>query len=398
MSAHAEVVVAGHISFDITPCLEGLVGPLADSIVPGCLINIGPAAGSTGGQVANAGLALYRLGAAVSLMGKVGDDLFGRALLDTLGKIDESLATGIGVVPGENTSYTIVISPPGVDRTFLHCPGANNTFSADDVDYDACAKARMFHFGYPPIMRKMFQNNGADLEAIFRRVKTGGTTTSLDMAYVDPSSEAGHVDWRTILKRVLPHVDFFLPSLDEVLFMADRDTFIRLQSEFGDACAGADGRLLSELSARLIDMGAAVVALKLGDRGMYLRTTSDRSRLAGVGALSADMARAWAGRELFTGCFEVKVTGTIAAGDCAVAGFLTGLLHGMGPAETLTSAAAVGACCVEAPDAANGIIPWQRVQSRIAGGWKRADVSVSLDGWRETEHTGVLASADDGKA
>jgi hypothetical protein len=31
------------------------------------------------------------------------------------------------------TSYTIAISPPGVDRTFLHCPGANQTFRADDV-------------------------------------------------------------------------------------------------------------------------------------------------------------------------------------------------------------------------------------------------------------------------
>ena len=39
------------------------------------------------------------------------------------------------VVPGEGTSYSIVLAPPGIDRVFLHHPGANDTFCADDVNY-----------------------------------------------------------------------------------------------------------------------------------------------------------------------------------------------------------------------------------------------------------------------
>jgi len=83
-------------------------------------------------------------------MGKVGDDILGRAILDFLRRHDPRLADGMIVAAGEPSSYTIVISPPGVDRMFLHCPGANDTFGAADVAYDRLGSARLFHFGYPP--------------------------------------------------------------------------------------------------------------------------------------------------------------------------------------------------------------------------------------------------------
>lgn len=38
------------------------------------------------------------------------------------------------VVDEEETSYTVVIVPPGFDRIFLHNPGVNNTFCADDIN------------------------------------------------------------------------------------------------------------------------------------------------------------------------------------------------------------------------------------------------------------------------
>ena len=54
---------------------------------------------------------------------------------------------------------------------------------------------------------------------IFRRAKQHGLLTSLDMSLPDPKSEAGQVDWPAWLQRVLPHVDIFLPSLDETQLM-----------------------------------------------------------------------------------------------------------------------------------------------------------------------------------
>lgn len=43
-------------------------------------------------------------------------------------------------------------------------------------------------------MRLMFEDDGAQLVKAFRRVKELGVTTSLDMAFPDPSSVSGRAD------------------------------------------------------------------------------------------------------------------------------------------------------------------------------------------------------------
>ena len=121
---------------------------------------------------------------------------------------DEGLITDAG----SDTSYSVVIAPAGTDRIFLHNPGANNSFSAGDIDSRALEGAAWFHFGYPPIMRRMFASGGEELELVFRKAREAGCVTSLDMAAVDPASEAGKAPWEDILRRVLPYVDFFVPS------------------------------------------------------------------------------------------------------------------------------------------------------------------------------------------
>ena len=46
------------------------------------------------------------------------------------------------ISPGEDSSYTLVINPPGIDRIFIHCPGANDTFGAADIPIDEVRQAR----------------------------------------------------------------------------------------------------------------------------------------------------------------------------------------------------------------------------------------------------------------
>ena len=170
--------------------------------------------------MSNTGLALHRLGISTRLAGKVGDDLFGQAILQIIRSHGERLADGMQIDPTASTSYTVMINYPGVDRIFLHCPGANDTFSADDVPYEAIRQARLFHFGYPPIMRTIYQDDGTQLVELFRRAKETGATTSLDMAFPDPASASGRADWRRILERALPQVDIFLPSVEEIFLHA----------------------------------------------------------------------------------------------------------------------------------------------------------------------------------
>ena len=393
----SEVVVCGHICLDVIPNFESGGGGLGDLLVPGKLVNVGPAVTATGGVVSNTGLALHRLGVNTRLMGKVGDDLLGHAILDALRAHGPGLAEGMLVAKGAPTSYTIVINPPGVDRVFLHCPGANDTFGAEDVPYQQLAGATVFHFGYPPLMRRMYEGGGRELATIFRRVKQEGPITSLDMARPDPNSEGGRAQWREVLERVLPYVDIFLPSLDETLFMVDRERFDQMEaaSQSGDLASLADGELLSETADTLLGMGAAVVVLKLGTEGLYLRTTGERERLWALEVGPRRAMDAWLHRELFSPCFQVDVVGTTGSGDCTVAGFLAGLVHELAPEQAMTSAVAVGACSVEAADATSGVPDWLEVQTRIRSGWKRREMTLRLTGWQWDREEAVWRGPED---
>jgi sugar/nucleoside kinase (ribokinase family) len=353
-----EAIAAGHICLDIIPDLTSMVSGQFDHVfTPGRLIQAGPATLTAGGSVSNTGLALHRLGIETRLIARVGDDQLGRALRHAISAYGGGLEKSVLNCGGSNTSYTIVISPPGSDRRFLHHPGTNDEFSAADILDTDLKGARLFHFGYPPVMARMYAQEGRELETMFRRVKACGLTTSLDMAYPDPDSPAGRADWQAILSKVLPWVDVFVPSLEEISFMLWHRT---------DPVPSA--HLLAEISEALLGMGTKMVLLKLGDRGLYLRTAA-LTMLGGFGSASPQDLDAWGNFEAWLPCFKVEVIGTTGAGDVTVAGFLSALLRGLSPQDALKVALGVGASCVEAPDALSGLRSWEETWQRIHSGW-----------------------------
>ena len=392
MSLAIDAVVAGHICLDICPDLNSMERVAFEkAFLPGRLIAAGPAAFSTGGAVSNTGLAMNRLGIPVRLSAKIGADLFGQAILHILAAQGPRLADGIIVDPSASTSYTILINYPGVDRIFLHSPGANDIYSAGDVPYADLEQARLFHFGYPPIMRSMYLRDGDSLVSMFQRSKNTGVTTSLDMAFPDPSSPAGKVDWRRLLSRTLPWVDFFFPSVEEILFMLRRETYERMSAAGGGTggiLAQVTPELLSSLGKELLGMGARVVVLKLGERGLYLRTGA-QSEIDGLGKAYPIHLEAWSQCEYWAPCFAARVAGTTGAGDATIAGLLSAVLRGFSPQAALTAAVAVGACCVEAADALSGIRTWDATMERIQGGWQRQPLTLRASGWQLDQASGV---------
>ncbi|WP_437193182.1 carbohydrate kinase family protein [Planctomicrobium sp. SH527] len=375
-----EIVVAGHICLDVIPTFEHREGAEPPSIRPGHLIKVGPSVCSTGGTVSNTGLALHRLGTPVKLIGKLGNDLFGAEVLRLLKVQGSHLADGMVSVPGEVTSYSIVINPPGVDRTFLHCPGANDTFRANDVNPADLGEAKLFHFGYPPIMKAMYENSGSELALLLKKVRDVGLTVSLDLCMVDPNSEAGQVDWKQLLANALPHVDVFCPSIDELLFMLDRKRFEEAVADGGfDAARHVDRDLLRSISSECLKLGAGIVAIKLGEQGLYLRTSADRTRLASLGrATPADLDN-WIDREIISPCFEVNVVGTTGSGDCTIAGLLSAFVRGESPEAVVRCAVAVGGASVEASDAVSGVSSWSNIAQRIQQGWKMRTTAIDLN-------------------
>ncbi|MCL6459117.1 MAG: carbohydrate kinase family protein [Gorillibacterium sp.] len=375
------VAVAGHICLDIIPVFEG-----SPVIEPGKLFSIGPAITSTGGAVSNTGLALHRLGFPARLIGKVGDDLLGRAILNELEQYDPALAEGMTLAAEEKSSYTIVVNPPEADRCFWHYSGTNDTFGSEQVESQSMEGLRLFHLGYPSIMRKLYENEGAELLRIVRHVKEQGLTMSLDLAEIDPSSPAAQQDWKRIFSKVLPYVDVFLPSLEELLALLRPELFNDMKHRYGhDLLANIDAELLYDLAEELLAWGVAVAGIKLGSSGLYIRTSGSKERLRQMGASSPQNVDDWCGRELLAPCFEVNVKGTTGAGDCTIAGFIGGLLQELSLEETILRAVAVGACNVEAADALSGIPEWSALEARLAAGWKQRTLLLSSMDWKYDE-------------
>jgi sugar/nucleoside kinase (ribokinase family) len=213
------------------------------------------------------------------------------------------------------------------------------------------------------------------------------------MAFPDPASLAAQADWHEILSAVLPYVDVFAPSVEELLFLLHRPLYADLVRSSGtnDILASITPELLGELSQELLDFGAKVVLLKLGYRGAYLRTSSsDGLRNLGK-AFSADHV-AWAEQELWSPCFCVQVAGTTGAGDATISGLLSAILRGFSPHDALIAAVAVGACNVEAPDALSGLKSWDETMQRVASGWRRQPLDLTSAGWMLDPGSGLWVS------
>lgn len=390
----SRVVVAGHICIDIIPTFENRPSRTDAVVAPGKLVHVGPAVMATGGAVSNTGLALHRLGIPTSLIGKIADDLFGGAILDVLRSRDPSLADGMVITQDAPSSYTIVINPPGMDRSFIHCPGANDTFGPEDVASEKLAGARLFHFGYPPLMRRMHIDGGHELTTMLRNVHQQGIATSLDLAHIEAGTEVGNIDWRGLLTMALREVDFFVPSLDEVFPILKPDQFREASERPGGSFMDAvNSALLHELSSELLDLGAAVVCLKMGDQGIYLRTTPHPERLASLKSIT--LSSEWLGREMLAPAYDVEVVGTTGAGDCAIAGFIAGLVRGQTPEEALSSSVACGGANVEQADAISGVPSWRELQARIDDGWNKMELSIVTPDWRYDSQRGLWAGPSD---
>lgn len=367
-----KIIMAGHICIDFTPeFVCGKQKRLEDILAPGKLINVGKAHFHPGGAVSNSGLAMKFLGADVSLMGKIGKDAFGTMILNELEK--HGAAGDMIVVPGQETSYTVAIAIPGVDRVFLHNTGANDTFTSEDIDYEKCKDAALFHFGYPSLMAQMNRNGGRELTAIFSKVKECGCMTSLDMAAMDVESEAAKADWDTLYKNTLPYVDFFLPSIEEMLFTMNRKRYFELLDE-------ADGRDMTEVisierdvvpcAERLLDMGCKIVVLKCGAPGFYYRT-AEHEAFAELEKTSGIDFSTFAGKEGFQKSFVPdKVVSGTGAGDTTIAAFLTAMTEGYPFEKCLQFAAGTGACCVSAADAFSGLKSFKELEEKIEAGWE----------------------------
>lgn len=130
-----EVVALGEMLIDFTPAGKSATGnPVFER--------------NPGGAPANVLSMLAKLGISTQFIGKVGDDMFGRALK----KIVERAGIGTGglILSKEyNTTLAFVELDENGDRSFgfIRNNGADKMLTAEEIDFSLLDGAKVFHFG-----------------------------------------------------------------------------------------------------------------------------------------------------------------------------------------------------------------------------------------------------------
>ena len=241
-----DIALAGHVCVDLAPCVDGEF-----VTTPGVLTQVGPMRISIGGAVGNGARAAHALGATAAVLATVGDDDLGRLCAGAL----ERFAPGqvaLHRTATAATSYSVVLQHRD-DRSFWHHTGANDEFDGTGE----LPAAGIVHFGYPTLVPGMTAAGGQPTVALFRRARAAGATTSLDTSYCAANSALRSYPWDEYFAQVLPEVDVFCPSWDD------------LTSAYNEPDA-FDQERVEQAAVRYLTFGAGLVLITAGGHGAYL--------------------------------------------------------------------------------------------------------------------------------
>lgn len=244
---------------------------------------------TVGGSAAIFACGAARLGLNVVFAGCVGNDAFGRYLIDSLAERGINVQ-GIHIHPDLQTGLTVILSHHG-DRSLLTYPGAMSKLSAAAIDRKIFARSRHIHIG----SYYMLDALRADLPDLLDEAKAQDCTISLDTNY-DPTEQ-----WDGNLSNIISQVDVFLPNEMELKAIAKQTDM--------------------QTAIRQLGQHIPIIAVKLGDKG----------------------AAAVHNGELMTApILPVEVKDTTGAGDTFDAGFIYGFLADWSVQNTLKFACACG--------------------------------------------------------
>lgn len=265
-----------------------------------------------GGCAANAAIDLARVGVRVGVVGCVGDDPFGRFVIETLDRAGADTGS-IRTLTEVGTSGTLIINVQGEDRRFVHTIGANGKISVRDIPIERVREAKVLYVGGYLLMPSL---QAEALAELFRQARAQGVTTMVDVVVPGPGN------YLRQLEPLLPETDVFLPNNDEAqLLTGESDP--RRQAEWFRAA------------------GARTVVITCGGRGTVL---------------AAD------GLRLEAGAYPVDYVGATGAGDAFDAGYIVGLLESGDPRRALEWGSALGASCVRSISATESVFDRQQAE------------------------------------
>jgi sugar/nucleoside kinase (ribokinase family) len=224
-----------------------------------------------GGSGANVAVWLARLGQAVTFIGRVGDDVFGRWLAEDLRR--EGVTPALVVDPKLGTGVIQVLVEPNGERTMIPDRGANAVWSPEDAPAELIAGARLLHVvGY--VLLDAESRRGA-LQAM-AYARAAGVPISLDPSSHAPLLGLAPGGFWSMIERVT----VLLPNRSEAQALSGQ----------ADPQAALD----------ILQAHAQLVAIKLDRDGCLAGTTAGRWRAV---APAAEIVNATGAGDAFNAAF-----------------------------------------------------------------------------------------------
>ena len=277
------IVVLGGINMDLVTATSRF--PEAGETVVGTRFLTYP-----GGKGANQAVAVARLGAAVKMIGRVGDDGFGPQLLDSLRENDVDVS-GVGIEPACTSGIAAITIDASGQNRIVQISGANAACGEEEVKRTNAALADT-----SVLMLQMEVPMEVSL-AVAREAASMKKLVILDPApAVQPPSG------------FYAYCDYITPNETEAQALVGFPV--------------VDVPSASRAAEELLGRGAACAIIKMGAQGAYYATRGHRHHLP---------------------AFLVQAVDTVAAGDAFNAGLAVALAEGRRPEEAMWWAMAAGA-------------------------------------------------------
>jgi ribokinase len=262
-----EIVVVGSINLDLVASSSRI--PLPGETVSGSSFRTFP-----GGKGANQAVAAARLGGAVTILGKLGNDAFGIELRDSLE--NAGVKTGPVENVADSSGVALINTDAKGENAITVMAGANGHLSPVDID----ANVELLRRAGIVLTQLEIPMDTIGHLANFTRQE--GIPLMLDPAPAKPLSSA-----------LLSCVDWLTPNETETCVLLGRAERNLSQSELEDAATS------------LLQRGCKNVILKLGARGCYL-ALADGTRRA-VPAHKVTAVDTTAAGDAFNGAFAVAI-------------------------------------------------------------------------------------------
>jgi ribokinase len=190
----AKIVVVGSLNMDVVAVAPRI--PVAGETIIGSKFFTTP-----GGKGANQAYAAAKLAGSLAMVGRVGDDEFGRQMRENLASVGCGIE-GVRAVPGASGVALIAVAESG-ENCIVVVPGANHSLSPADVGnvFDGCAVALL-----------QLETPIETVIAAARFARQRNARVILDPA---PAPESG------LPRELLESVDILTPNETEAAILAD---------------------------------------------------------------------------------------------------------------------------------------------------------------------------------